>query len=110
MSTVAMTSVLFHDPLCRQAYDTQTLRTQATGGTEASVTRIADALGAYVSQHNRSMDAGNYRTPARIPGIEQVVVVRDSRALPMLRALYPRARFHLWVHDQLNPGSKRARG
>ena len=104
-----MSSVLFYDPLCRQPYDTQTLRRQATGGTEASVTRIADALGAYVSQHNRTEDAGHYRTPARIPGIEQVVVVRESRALPMLRELYPRARFHLWVHDQLNPGSKRAR-
>jgi glycosyltransferase involved in cell wall biosynthesis len=104
-----MPSVLFYDPLCRQPYDTQTLALQATGGTEASVTRIADALGACVSQHNRTQDAGNYRTPARIPGIEQVVVVRESRALPMLRGLYPQARFHLWVHDQLNPGSKRAR-
>ena len=104
-----MTSVLFYDPLCRQPYDTQTLRHAATGGTEASVTRIADALGALVSQHNRSEDAGNYRTPARIPGIEQVVVVRESRALPMLRERYPQARFHLWAHDQLNPGSKRAR-
>ncbi|MDE2252458.1 MAG: glycosyltransferase family 4 protein, partial [Gammaproteobacteria bacterium] len=109
MSTIAMPSVLFYDPLCRQAYDTRTLRLQATGGTEASVTRIADALGARVSQHNRSVDAGNFRTPARIAGIEQVVVVREARALPMLRELYPRARFHLWVHDQLNPGSKRAR-
>jgi glycosyltransferase involved in cell wall biosynthesis len=109
MTTSAMPAVLFYDPLCRQPYDTQTLRQQATGGTEASVTRIADALGALVAQHNRSEDAGNYRTPARIAGIEQVVVVRDSRALPMLRAQYPQARFHLWVHDQLNPGSTRAR-
>ncbi len=104
-----MSSVLFYDPLCRQPYDTQTLLHQATGGTEASVTRIADALGALVAQHNRSEDSGNYRTPARIAGIEQVVLVRESRALPMLRELYPQARFHLWVHDQLNPGSKRAR-
>jgi glycosyltransferase involved in cell wall biosynthesis len=104
-----MPSVLFYDPLCRQPYDTQTLMQQATGGTEASVTRIADALGALVAQHNRTADAGNYRTPARIAGIAQVVVVRESRALPMLRELYPQARFHLWVHDQLNPGSKRAR-
>jgi glycosyltransferase involved in cell wall biosynthesis len=104
-----MPSVLFYDPLCRQPYDTHSLQHRATGGTEASVTRIADALGALVSQHNRSQDAGNYRTPVRIAGIEQVVVVRESRALPMLRELYPRARFHLWVHDRLDPGSTRAR-
>ncbi len=104
-----MPSVLFYDPLCRQPYDTHSLQQQATGGTEASVTRIADALGALVSQHNRSADAGNYRAPTRIAGIERVVVVRESRALPLLRELYPQARFYLWVHDQLNPGSKRAR-
>ncbi|MGH8254179.1 MAG: glycosyltransferase family 4 protein [Steroidobacteraceae bacterium] len=104
-----MPSVLFHDPLCLEPYDSDTLLVRASGGTEATVTRIADALGARVSQHNRSKDNGNYRRPARIEGIEHVVVVRDSRALPMLKELYPRAQFYLWVHDQMNPGSKRAR-
>ena len=83
--------------------------TFTSGGTEASVTRIADALGACVAQHNRTEDNGNYRRPGRIAGIEHVVVVRESRALPILRELYPRAQFYLWVHDQMNPGSKRAR-
>src|SRR5882757_4699003 len=41
-----MSSVLFYDPSCQRPYDTRTLHQQATGGTEASVTRIADALGA----------------------------------------------------------------
>ena len=104
-----MPSVLFYDPLCREPYDSATLRERASGGTEASVTRIADALGACVAQHNRTEDNGTYRRPVRIEGIEQVVVVRESRALPMLRELYPRAQFYLWVHDQMNPGSKRAR-
>ncbi len=104
-----MSSILFFDPVCRQPYDTQTLQEQATGGTEASVTRIADALGACVSQHNRTKAHGAYRPPGRIEGIEHVVVIRESRAMPALRELYPRARFYLWVHDQINPGSKRAR-
>jgi len=104
-----MTSVLFYDPLCREAYNSESLHERASGGTEATVTRIADALGAFVMQHNRTDDSGRYRKPARLEGIEHVVVVRESRALPMLRELYPRARFYLWVHDQMNPGSKRAR-
>lgn len=109
MSADAMPQVLFYDPLCREPYDSATLRERASGGTEASVTRIADALGACVAQHNRTEDNGNYRRPGRIAGIEHVVVVRESRALPILRELYPRAQFYLWVHDQMNPGSKRAR-
>ncbi len=48
-----MANILFYDPACQQPYDTQTLRQQALGGTEASCVRIADALGAFVMQHNR---------------------------------------------------------
>lgn len=109
MQIAPMTSVLFYDPSCREPYDSSTLLARASGGTEATVTRIADALGARVSQHNRAQDSGNYRRPVRVEGIEHVVVVRDSRALPKLKELYPRAQFYLWVHDQMNPGSKRAR-
>jgi glycosyltransferase involved in cell wall biosynthesis len=104
-----MSSLLFFDPVCQQPYDTRTLRERATGGTEASVTRIADALGAYVMQHNRTADEGRYRAPARLDGIRTVVLNRDSRALPLIRELFPQARVYLWLHDQLNPGSKRAR-
>ncbi len=104
-----MSSVLFFDPSCQRPYDTRTLRQQATGGTEASLTRVADALGAYVMQHNRTDTYGPYLPPSRIAGIEHVILNRDSRALPVVRALYPQARFYLWVHDQLNPGSKRGR-
>jgi glycosyltransferase involved in cell wall biosynthesis len=101
--------ILFFDPVCRQPYDTETLRQRASGGTEASVTRIADALGAIVVQHNRTEPCGGYRPPGQIAGIERVVLVRDARPLPRLREQYPQARFYLWVHDRLHPGSKRAR-
>jgi len=104
-----MSSVLFFDPSCQRPYDTRTLRQQATGGTEASVTRIADALGAFVMQHNRTEAYGSYLPPGKVAGIEHVVLNRDSRALPRVRELYPDAKVYLWVHDQLNPGSKRGR-
>ncbi|HEY3784524.1 MAG TPA: glycosyltransferase family 4 protein [Steroidobacteraceae bacterium] len=104
-----MSSVLFFDPSCQSPYDTRTLREQATGGTEASVTRVADALGAFVMQHNRTEAFRSYLPPSRIEGIEHVIVNRDSRALARVRELYPHARMYLWIHDQLNPGSKRGR-
>ncbi len=104
-----MSSVLFYDPSCQRPYDTRTLHQRATGGTEASVTRIADALGAFVMQHNRTEAYGSYLPPGKIAGIEHVILNRDSRALPRIRDLYPDAKTYLWVHDQLNPGSKRGR-
>ena len=104
-----MSSVLFYDPVCRQPYDTRTLRTQAMGGSEATLIRVADALDAFVIQHNRAEDWGRYRRPQRISGITSVIVNRDSRALALVRERYPRARAYLWLHDQLNPGSRRAR-
>src|SRR2546423_4906769 len=79
-----MSSVLFYDPLCRQPYDTRTLHTCALGGTEATLTRVADALEAFVIQHNRAEDWGRYRRPQRISGITHVIVNRDSRALPLV--------------------------
>ena len=104
-----MSSVLFFDPACQQPYDTRTLEGKATGGTEASLTRIADALDAYVMQHNRTEAWGRYLPVQRLAGIQHVVLNRDSRALARVRELYPQAQLYLWVHDQLNPGSKRAR-
>ena len=104
-----MGNILFFDPACQRPYDTQTLNQQALGGTEASCVRVADALGAFVMQHNRERPCGRYLPPAKIDGIEQVVILRDARVLPQLRTQFPRARFHFWVHDQLRPGSSRAR-
>jgi len=104
-----MLNLLFFDPSCQKPYDSRTLLEQAMGGTEATVTRVADALGALVTQHNRTEAHGRYRPPERMPEITGVVINRDSRALPRVRELYPNARIYLWLHDQLRPGSKRAR-
>jgi glycosyltransferase involved in cell wall biosynthesis len=105
----AMSAVLFFDPACSQPYDTQTLRRQAMGGTEATVVRVADSLGALVVQHNRTSASGRYLPPRRDPAISCVIVNRDSHALPAVRELYPNARIYLWLHDRVRPRSKRAR-
>jgi len=103
-----MSSTLFFDPACLQPYDTRTLRQQAMGGTEATVTRVADALEALVAQHNRTESFGRYRVPEKDTSVTSVIINRDSRAIPRVRELYPNARLYLWLHDQFKPGSKRA--
>src|SRR5215469_13620507 len=99
-NTPAMSQVLFYDPLCQQPYDTRTLHTQAMGGTEATLVRVADALDAWVIQHNRSQDWERYRRPQRLDGVTSVIVNRDSRALTRVRQRYPGARVYLWLHDR----------
>lgn len=103
-----MRSTLFLDPTCQQPYDTRTLRQQALGGTEATITRVADALDALVAQHNRTEVYGRYLIPVKTPAVTSVVIGRDSRALPLVRELYPNARVFLWLHDRFRPGSRRA--
>ncbi len=104
-----MSAILFYDPVCQQPYDTRTLREKASGGTEATLTRIADGLGAYVMQHNRTEAFGSYLPPGNLAGIEHVVLTRESRALPIIRELFPQACVYLWLHDLIRPGSKRGR-
>jgi glycosyltransferase involved in cell wall biosynthesis len=104
-----MSGILFFDPVCDRPYDSETLRRQAMGGTEATVVRVADALGALVVQHNRATASGRYLPPRRDPAITHVIVNRDARALATVRDLYPNARVHLWLHDRVRPRSKRAR-
>jgi glycosyltransferase involved in cell wall biosynthesis len=104
-----MSPVLFYDPVCRAPYDTRTLTEQALGGSEATLVRIADALGAWVIQHNRSEDWQRYLSPRALPGITAVVINRDPRALPLVAQRYPGARIYLWLHDRVRPGGRRAR-
>jgi glycosyltransferase involved in cell wall biosynthesis len=104
-----MSAILFYDPVCDRPYDTEALRRQAMGGTEATVVRVADALGGLVVQHNRVAASGRYLPPRRDTAIAHVIVNRDSRAVSTVRQLYPNARVHLWLHDRVRPLSKRAR-
>jgi glycosyltransferase involved in cell wall biosynthesis len=105
----AMSVILFFDPTCRRPYDTATLQREAMGGTEATVVRVADALGAFVVQHNRTSASGRYLPPRGDRAVTHVIVNRDSRALAQVRELYPNARVHLWLHDRVGPRSKRGR-
>jgi glycosyltransferase involved in cell wall biosynthesis len=105
----AMSAILFFDPTCRRPYDTETLRREAMGGTEATVVRVADALGALVVQHNRTSASGRYLPPRSDRAVTDVIVNRDSRAVAQVRELYPNARVHLWLHDRVRPRSKRGR-
>jgi len=104
-----MSTILFYDAVCQRPYDTRSLGVQALGGSESTLVRVADALGAYVMQHNRDSDWQRYRRPQRLPEVTAVVVNRDARSLADVLELYPQARLYLWLHDRLRPGSRRAR-
>ena len=104
-----MSAALFFDPACDRPYSTQTREETALGGTEATVTRIADALGARVMQHNRTVAAGRYLPPGSAGDVGHLVVLRDPRPVRRLAASFPGARVYLWLHDLTRPGSKRGR-
>jgi glycosyltransferase involved in cell wall biosynthesis len=104
-----MSPVLFFDPLCASPYSGATLREQGLAGTEASTVRLAEALDARVAQHNRTRAEGRYLPPAAVTDVNDVIVLRDPRALVRASQLFPRARMHLWVHDRIEPGSSRSR-
>ncbi|MGB6452159.1 MAG: hypothetical protein WBE92_15520, partial [Steroidobacteraceae bacterium] len=104
-----MSSVLFYDPNCQTPYSRRTLEEAALGGTEASVARIAEALGARVMQHNRSVAEGRYLPAGDAPGIEHLIILRDPRTVRRICERFPGARVYLWMHDLVRPGSKRGR-
>lgn len=104
-----MEPLLFFDPLCPRPYSEASLREGGLAGTEASTVRIAEALDAWVAQHNRSQTEGRYRVPDALANVREVVVLRDPRALEAAARLFPGARLTLWVHDRIEPGSSRGR-
>jgi hypothetical protein len=104
-----MIPLLFFDPLCPRPYGAVSLCESGLAGTEASTVRVAEALDAWVAQHNRAEPDGRYRPANGLAGLRQVVVLRDPRALAAAAQLFPGARLYLWVHDRIEPGSSRAR-
>ncbi len=104
-----MSSVLFFDPNCQSPYSRRTLEDAALGGTEASVSRIAEALDAIVMQHNRTAADGRYLPPGAVGGIEHLIILRDPRTVAGICRSFPKARPYLWMHDLVRPGSKRGR-
>ena len=104
-----MSRTVFLDTVSPLPYDSRSFGERAVQGTEASVIRIADSIGAWVMQHNRSSAWERYLPVQRMPGIDHVVVIRESRALAQARELFPDARLHLWLHDKMQPATKRGR-
>jgi glycosyltransferase involved in cell wall biosynthesis len=104
-----MSSILFFDPLCTRPYSTRTRYETAMAGTEVTVSRVADALGAIVMQQYRTEPDGRYLPAGRMDGVVHLIVIRDSRWLPALHQRFPSARLYLWVHDRIFPGTKRGR-
>jgi len=95
-----MSSVLFYTRcfFSGQPYDTGTLHTCALGGNRGDLTRVADALEAFVIQHNRAED-WPASPPQRIP-LTHVIVNRDSRRAAAGGQALPRARTYCGWHDQ----------
>src|SRR5438105_15172037 len=104
-----MVPVLFFDPLCVAPYGAQTLHEQGLGGSEATTVRVAEALDAFVAQHNRTRAEGRYLPPAALADVEDAIVLRDPRALARVSQLFPRARTHLGAHDRIEPRTSRSR-
>lgn len=99
--------ILFIDPVCNKPYDPQVLETEPLGGTEATVIRIAEALGragheVMVKQHNRtsSVDGEAQYCPF---GYDfpptHVIVLRAPMVLYQARKQFPTAKLFFWAHD-----------
>ena len=108
--------LLFVDSVCPKPYDPDVLATQALGGTESTVIRIAEGLAARgnevrVTQHNRKI---TYAGPQELPlpyadytafgensdfGPTHVIVLRAPMALYQARKQWPNAKLYLWCHD-----------
>lgn len=106
--------ILFVDPCCPKPYDPTILKAEPLGGTEATVVRLAEAIGqkghtVAVKQHNRT-DA-SYHDSQYLPfGMvyaqpTHVVVLRAPQALAQARKQFPTAKLYLWCHDMFGgPG------
>lgn len=101
-----MQTVIF-DPVAPFPYSLETMRSQAMGGTEATVVRIAEGLDAIVLQHNRVFDDGRYRRAASPVDPTQLVVLREAAAALAQQRRFPRARTWLWLHDLAGPDNGR---
>lgn len=100
-------SFLFIDPVAPKPYTSLSLQQPGIGGTEATVIRIAEALGVgAVMQHNRTIDSYSggkvsYIRPTtdRLPWVTSVVVLRCPHTALATRQRYKSVPIYLWLHD-----------
>jgi len=105
--------IVFWDEVSKkQPYDHRTFVSEAIGGTQASVIRVAEALAdacdVSVIQRLRRADvqspagvlySGPYGACGAHEPVHAVVAVRGFDIPPRLRRRYPEARLFLWCHD-----------
>lgn len=102
--------ILFVDSVCPRPYDPNVLDNEALGGTEASVIRVAQALGSKyavrVTQHNRTRYDDFYQGAQYTEFGDNsefkpthVIVLRAPLALYQARKQFPNAKLYLWNHD-----------
>lgn len=112
-------SVLFIDPCAPTAYADHTLYTTSQGGTESTVTRIAEGLGARgweVTVEQAARDTASLSPNAIYTAIGSaceyevgnVVVLRHPNALLDARRRFPKAKLYLWSHDLYTNGHAQA--
>ena len=101
--------ILFYDPVTPFAYEANSIKAQALGGTESTVIRIAEALAVHhqvsVAQHCRKQDdlssKVSYLTLASAERLkpEVLILLRDYKKLALLAEQFPKARRYLWLHN-----------
>lgn len=105
-----MKTILFIDTVCPKPYSPELMEKEGMGGTEATVIRIAEALGAdnkvYVAQHGRThteFGKATYIPFESLPdGVDAVIALRTP--VPLAYALHKyqtRPKYFLWMHDLL---------
>lgn len=111
---MALPRIVFLDNTCPAPYDNETLITKPQGGTESTVTRIAEGLAAtgryevIVAQHNRQDSSGgntavNYTSFEALDQIHQdpraVIALRSPHLIPFAKSRWTDSKFYLWLHD-----------
>lgn len=104
-----MKTLLILDYTCPRPYSAKMLLTEAMGGTEATVIRIATALAktnnVIVAQHNRleaDLEDGVHYIPiANAESFEPSAVIhlRTSLTLPFYKEKFQSAKHVIWLHD-----------
>lgn len=104
----ASDTVLFFDVTCPKPYDPETLKGSCQGGTESTMTRLAEGLASLgqfnvvIEQHNRVDDYQGkalYTSPGKTEKAKWVVVLRDPRPMVELRKRFPLSKIYLYSHD-----------
>lgn len=106
-------TILIIDPNCPSPYCDETLKCRALGGTEGTIVRVGEALGArhevYVAQPPRrethrstngvryvGFDCKRVEQDAGEPDV--IILVRAYKLLKRVRRAYPHSRLFLWLH------------